>query len=107
MVNYTDSKENIAATITWTGEVTCPSKIWGTNSCYGIDLPWAFTTVTDYVANSLTVGNVRAVHYLADNASDKTKIFSIEKNDLLDVLLVNYRDYAPNTAANAFTPNSV
>jgi len=47
-------------------------------------------------SSASVVGNVRAWHYLANKAQDKTKIWSIEAGDTLNALLYVFTDYKDN-----------
>ena len=82
-------------------EDTCDLKVWkNLNGCRGIDKPWNFGTLTDAATGLIpTVGNVRAWHYLANKAEDKTKIFSVEKGDTIQALLYVYKDYKDNSGS--------
>jgi hypothetical protein len=81
--------------IAWGVEDTCDLKVWkNVSGCNGIDKPWAFSTLTESAAG--VVGKVRAWHYLANKAEDKTKIWSIEKGDTLNALLYVFTDYKDN-----------
>jgi hypothetical protein len=99
--SYLDASQNTVTDIAWGVEDTCDLKVWkNLNGCRGIDRPWNFGMVTDSATGIIpTVGNVRAWHYLANKAEDKTKIFSVEKGDTLQALLYVYKDYKYNSGS--------
>ena len=93
--SYLDAVQNTATEITWGTEDICDLKVWkNVSGCNGIDKAWAFSALTESAAG--VVGKVRAWHYLASKAEDKTKIWSIEKGDTLQGLLYIFTDYKDN-----------
>ena len=79
-------------------------------ACNGVTFPWGYNAVTQFaasgVASSEIKGAVRAWHFLADNATDKTRIWSVEKNDVLNVLFYEFVDKTGSPGA-AWTPSIV
>lgn len=72
--------------------------------CYGIEKPWLFSVPTAKSATSN--GKIRAWHYLADNAADKSLIFSIEKDDTVRALFYEFKDYTPPSTGTTWAATS-
>lgn len=50
-------------------------------------------------ANAAKEGSLRAWHFLADKSGDKTKVWSIEKTDKLNILFYEFIDRSAGAAA--------
>ena len=62
----------------------CDSAKWDpVTACHGVDIPWAYGTLTDYTS-ATAKGGIRAWHFLAEKNADVTKNFQIEKHNKIN-----------------------
>ena len=94
IANYGTATTNAAvAAISWgTSATLCDATKWDTTTaCNSVDLPWASTTYTEYVApvnnGAATEGKVRAWHFLAEKNADVAKNFQIEKDNKINWII--------------------
>lgn len=100
MTDYTDITKNTVYAVPFNAPTTCDTTKWKTDTaCNGITKPWAFGNPTQYNAVGPVKGSVRAWHYLGDVGSDFTKVWSIEKADVLNILLYEFVDKQQGAAA--------
>lgn len=79
------------------------------SGCNGMAAPWGFSTITQYrpqgVINGVEAkeikGQIRAWKWLADENADKTKVFSLQLGDKINVLLYEMIDKYPDPANTA------
>ena len=91
--NYGAIGENTIYKLNFNTPETCDITKWASaDACNGITKPWAFGTKTDYNAVGPVKGAVRATHFLGDIGSDITKVWTIETNNVLQVLLYEFID---------------
>lgn len=95
--------KNTVTKITWGSKPVCDTTYWKTaNGCNGTAVPWGLNTISNFVpagASAAKEGSLRAWHFLADKVGDKTKVWSIEKNDKLNVLFYEFIDRSAGAAA--------
>lgn len=97
--------DKLGAGPAWTAAVTCDTKKWAdAKACNGIDLPWGNNSFTFPDGKGTTAVTGRWFRWLADNVTDKTAQFSVEKTDVLYVVLYEKWGKAPanndGTSAN-------
>ena len=102
--DYVDNTKNTATKIVWGSESSCDSTYWVTAStgCNGAAIPWGLNTIVNYAAagaNPEVKGSLRAWHFLSDKGVDKQKAWSIEANDVLNVLFYEFIDRSAGGAA--------
>lgn len=102
-IDYRVSSNNKPYEIIWGDKAPCPLTQWAcATCCYGMASPWGFGTVYNYFpaqnGQVEQLGSVRAWHFLADKDADVTKVFSIEKDDYINVLLYEFKDSLAGTA---------
>lgn len=97
--DWTDINLNpICYSMIWETHETCDSLVWeNPTACNGVAKPWGFNAITQYDPVGPTNGSVRAWHFLADVGADLTQVFSIEKDDTLQIFLYEFRDKKPGT----------
>lgn len=83
--------------------MTCSLSYWRCETCCnGMDVPWGFSPVSNFRAATsfqpIIPGSVRAWHFLADKGADVTKVWSVEKDDVLNVLVYEFKDSLAGTA---------
>lgn len=84
VASYESNASNTAAKLSW-GTKAASNILYFSNSDNGngIDIPWGFGTVTQFVAGSK--GQVQAWHFLGDKGlpADCTKLLCMEKDDTI------------------------
>lgn len=104
VTDYVDNTKNTASKIAWGSEASCDSTYWVTSTgCNGAATPWGLSAITNYAAagaGAEVKGSVRAWHFLADAGADKSKVWSIEVNDVLNVLFYEFIDRSAGGAAD-------
>lgn len=71
--------------LTWeTALKNCDAAKWDpVTACHGVDIPWAYGSLTDYTSATVK-GGIRAWHFLAEKNADVTKNFQIEKDNKIN-----------------------
>jgi len=100
VTDYTDISKNTPYQVPFNDPVSCDTTKWASaTACNGITKPWAFGTLTNYNAVGPVKGSLRAWHFLGDVGADITKVWSIEKDNVLNILLLEYIDKKQGAAA--------
>jgi hypothetical protein len=103
LTSYTDVSKNTANVgFTFTSKNTCDTKKWASaTACFGFEGKWGKN------ANTFAVGTTAGTHryflWLADAATDKTKIVSIEDKDVINVAVIEAHANVYSTTANQNT----
>lgn len=63
-----------------------------TDACFGIDRPWA--------VNATDPANLTFYHWLADQVQDRSHIFSVENNDVIEIVTYEYNSPKPQSATS-------
>ena len=106
-VTYGAGKEG--AGVTWGTVAVCDTKKWAdANACNGIDLPWGRNSWAHPDGKGTTAAKGRFFRWLADAVTDKTAQFSVEKDDVIYVVLYEKWGQAPvnNDGTNSITAYS-
>ena len=93
--------------LTWdTAIKNCDPAKWDpVTACHGVDIPWAYGSLTDYTSATVK-GGIRAWHFLAEKNADVTKNFQIEKDNKINWIIEEKSekwDTAPATVLPATT----
>lgn len=100
MTDYSDISKNTVYAVPFNTPITCDITKWkDATGCNGITKPWAHGNVVQYNSVGPVKGSVRAWHYLGDVGSDITKVWTIEKADVLNILLFEFIDKKKASAA--------
>lgn len=100
LTSYTDVSKNTANVgFTFTSKYVCDTKKWASaTACLGFEGKWGKN------ANTWAVGTTAGTHryflWLADAATDKTKIVSIEDKDVINVAVIESHANVYSTTAN-------
>ena len=88
LTSYTDVSKNTANVgFTFTSKNTCDTKKWASaTACFGFEGKWGKNTNT-WAVNT-TAGSHRYFLWLADAATDKTKIVSVEDKDVINLAVI-------------------
>ena len=101
--DYTTLSKNTPAKIVWGSTSVCNSNYWKTTiGCQGAAVPWGLNAVVNYTpagASAAVNGSLRAWHFLGDSGADKTKVWSINTGDTVNVLFYEFIDKSAGTAA--------
>lgn len=103
-LDYSDNAKNLGINPSWNKQEVCDSTRWEGTNCNGVAVPWAFGSVTAPTTSPVANGKVRAWHFLADAATDKSSIWSIEKSDVLNFFIHEFvpPNYDASRAAAAY-----
>jgi len=102
VTDYKDISKNTNPSFTWTKVETCDTTKWSTaTDCKSLLGYWASTTATWQTATA--DGTHRFYQWLADNATDKTKILSIEDKEVLNLIIAESYAYVFSSTAGANT----
>lgn len=100
------ASDKLGAGPSWTAAATCDTKKWAdAKACNGIDLPWGNNSFTFPDGKGTAAVSGRWFRWLADNVTDKTAQFSVEKTDVLYVVL--YEKWGKAPANNDGTSTNV
>ena len=93
--DYTKLSSNTIYNLSWGKAATCDALVWANavnGGCNGIGVPWAFGTLNNYNSVGPVNGNIRAWHFLADIGQDETLMWSINKDNTINVLFYEFID---------------
>lgn len=102
ITDYKDHAKNTTPSFTWTKAETCDTTKWSTaTDCKSLVGHWAWTTAT--WQTTTTDGSHRFYQWLADNATEKTKILSIEDKEVLNLIIAETYAFVFSSTAGANT----
>ena len=104
IASFSDVTKNTSSSIVFGTKDVCDTKKWASaTACLGFNGVWGKNTNT--FSTATVVGSHRYFLWLADAATDKTKIVSIEDKDVLNLVIIENHANVYSTTVGANTNN--